>query len=113
MMTRLAATLLIVLQGTGFMGPAMLCSHAADSDMPACEHTVAPTSGAAIDARDACDDCGMPNCRSMVTCTASSTAVTSNPGSSSFASADRAAGATLIESSPSRHPAPSTPPPKA
>ncbi|MFV1988682.1 MAG: hypothetical protein ACC682_15515 [Gemmatimonadota bacterium] len=111
-MTQLAAILLIVLQGASFMTPA-LCSHAADPDIAACEHDVALGSVAGLDAPDACDDCGMPNCQSMLTCTSPGTAVTADPSSSAVTSIEHAAEATSIVSALSRHPAPLLPPPRA
>jgi len=110
-MTRLAATLLILLQGSGLMAPA-ICAHVDAFDQPMCEHVGAVTGHDSVSVPDACDDCGMPNCQNMLTCTAAGTAVTSHADSSLLGSAVVARDPTTIATAHSRHPAPSLPPPK-
>ncbi len=111
-MTRLAIALLALTYLTPLAAP-VACLHHGSDDRPACASPDVFSQESALYAPDPCDACGMPDCRDMITCTATSAAVTERSVPPLIPSTGRS---TEHMSAPVTHgpsPAPALPPPRA
>lgn len=75
-----AATLLLVAAQALGSAQVIVCAPEEAREARACAHVAPAPGGPAIDARDACHECGMSDCRDMSACVAGASALATTTG---------------------------------